>query len=153
VQISETETPLHRLETVYRRLIERLSTADTQQGALRFVLERWALRWRRMCSRPGEVREDDAEALEAGVNVLMEARLSEVSLKAPAFATAAPADITRAGSGRAKTTLGGAPSDYLAHAEGMRCSRLHTDRRGAHTATAGRTLPAGAQQASGTPLR
>ncbi|MCA1680814.1 MAG: DUF2791 family P-loop domain-containing protein, partial [Actinobacteria bacterium] len=26
VQISETETPLHRLETVYRRLIERLST-------------------------------------------------------------------------------------------------------------------------------
>ena len=32
VQISETETPLHRLETVYRRLTERLSTADTQQG-------------------------------------------------------------------------------------------------------------------------
>src|SRR5262245_18989815 len=27
VQISETETPLHRLETIYRRLIERLSTA------------------------------------------------------------------------------------------------------------------------------
>ena len=25
VQISETETPLHRLETVYRRLMERLS--------------------------------------------------------------------------------------------------------------------------------
>jgi len=29
VQISETETPLHRLETVYRRLMERLATADT----------------------------------------------------------------------------------------------------------------------------
>jgi polynucleotide 5'-kinase involved in rRNA processing len=26
VQISETETPLHRMETVYRRLIERIST-------------------------------------------------------------------------------------------------------------------------------
>ena len=26
VQISETETPLHRLETVYRRLMERLTT-------------------------------------------------------------------------------------------------------------------------------
>src|ERR1700719_3755101 len=29
VQISETETPLHRLETIYRRLVERLSTADS----------------------------------------------------------------------------------------------------------------------------
>src|SRR6185436_18293435 len=28
VQISEVETPLHRLEAVYRRLVERLSTAD-----------------------------------------------------------------------------------------------------------------------------
>ena len=33
VQVSETETPLHRLETVYRRAMERLSTADTFQGA------------------------------------------------------------------------------------------------------------------------
>jgi len=29
VQVSETETPLHRWETVYRRLVERLATADT----------------------------------------------------------------------------------------------------------------------------
>src|SRR3954451_2547341 len=28
VQVSETETPLHRLETVHRRAMERLSTAD-----------------------------------------------------------------------------------------------------------------------------
>src|SRR5271165_3198427 len=41
VQISETETPLHRLETVYRRLCERLATADTPQGALRNVLDGW----------------------------------------------------------------------------------------------------------------
>src|SRR3990172_5738554 len=41
VQISETETPLHRLETVYRRLMERLSTADTPQGALRNVVDGW----------------------------------------------------------------------------------------------------------------
>ena len=33
VQISETETPLHRLETVYRRVIERLSTADCEGAA------------------------------------------------------------------------------------------------------------------------
>src|SRR5215213_3647104 len=41
VQVSETETPLHRLETVYRRLTERLATADTAQGALRNIVDGW----------------------------------------------------------------------------------------------------------------
>ena len=41
VQISETETPLHRLETVYRRFMERLATADTPHGALRNVIDAW----------------------------------------------------------------------------------------------------------------
>jgi hypothetical protein len=38
VQISETETPLHRLETVYRRAMEQLSTADCFLGAFRSIL-------------------------------------------------------------------------------------------------------------------
>jgi len=41
IQISETETPLHRLETVYRRLIEQLTTADTPHNALRNILDSW----------------------------------------------------------------------------------------------------------------
>ena len=41
VQISETETPLHRLETVYRRLMERLGTPDTPTGAFRRILDGW----------------------------------------------------------------------------------------------------------------
>src|SRR5881296_948692 len=41
VQISETETPLHRLETVYRRLMERLSTASMESGALRSIVDGW----------------------------------------------------------------------------------------------------------------
>src|SRR5206468_7963334 len=41
VQISETETPLHRLETVYRRLNERLSTPEMPQGALRSIVDGW----------------------------------------------------------------------------------------------------------------
>src|SRR5204863_4067481 len=41
VQISETETPLHRLETVYRRLHERLSTPETPHGALRSIVDGW----------------------------------------------------------------------------------------------------------------
>src|SRR5690606_22986152 len=35
VQVSEGETPLHKLQTVYRRLCERLSTPDQAGGALR----------------------------------------------------------------------------------------------------------------------
>ena len=53
VQISETETPLHRLETVYRRLNERLATADTTQGALQ-EHRRWVVLYARGgCPRRG----------------------------------------------------------------------------------------------------
>jgi hypothetical protein len=41
VQISETETPLHRLETVYRRAMEQLCTADCFLGAFRSVIDGW----------------------------------------------------------------------------------------------------------------
>ena len=44
VQISETETPLHRLETVYRRAMERLSTADAFAGGLPAGRRRLVLR-------------------------------------------------------------------------------------------------------------
>jgi len=53
VQISENETPLHRLETVYRRLTERLST-----GSYRLVLRpgRGRPRGRSGSGRAGEER-------------------------------------------------------------------------------------------------
>ncbi len=41
VQISETETPLHRLETVYRRIRESLRTAAYPPSAFRPVLDSW----------------------------------------------------------------------------------------------------------------
>jgi hypothetical protein len=41
VQISETETPLHKLETVYRRLTESLATESTAPGAFREVIDGW----------------------------------------------------------------------------------------------------------------
>ena len=41
IQISETETPLHRLETVYRRLVEQLSTAAYPPSALREIVAAW----------------------------------------------------------------------------------------------------------------
>jgi hypothetical protein len=41
VQISETQTPLHRLETVYRRITESLRTASYPPSAFRPVLDSW----------------------------------------------------------------------------------------------------------------
>src|SRR5580692_9638966 len=41
VQISETETPLNRLETVYRRAMEQLSTTDCFLGAFRSIIDGW----------------------------------------------------------------------------------------------------------------
>ena len=41
VQISETQTPLHRLETVYRRITEALRTAAYPPSAFRPVLDSW----------------------------------------------------------------------------------------------------------------
>lgn len=88
VQISETETPLHRLETVYRRTVERLATADVPQGALRTVLERWGFALEEDVLATGDVAEHDSAALQQRVDGLMEGRLTEVSRSAPLFATA-----------------------------------------------------------------
>ncbi len=51
IQISESETPLHRLETVYRRLTDRLTTASFPPSALRPVVDAWFYALRRTPSR------------------------------------------------------------------------------------------------------
>jgi hypothetical protein len=86
VQISETETPLHRLETVYRRLMERLSTADQDQGAFRSIVDAWffALEEDLLQTNGGE-QLNEAELLER-TNELMEKRLVSITKMAPTFA-------------------------------------------------------------------
>jgi hypothetical protein len=86
VQISETETPLHRLETVYRRLVERLSTADTRHGALRSVVDGWfyTLEEEVLAAGSGDLS-DDAALVEA-TSALMEQRLAPITRHAPTFA-------------------------------------------------------------------
>jgi BREX system ATP-binding protein BrxC/D len=88
VQISETETPLHRLETVYRRLNERLSTSDTTQGALRNIIDRWIFTLEEDVLAEGSVDPEDAPALLKASNELLERRLAEVARTAPTFSTA-----------------------------------------------------------------
>lgn len=86
VQVSETETPLNRLETVYRRLIERLRTSDSEQGAFRSIVDGWFY-----------VLEEDVLAASAGADEaqllakteeLVEQRLAAVSRTTPMFAVA-----------------------------------------------------------------
>jgi hypothetical protein len=74
VQISETETPLHRLETVYRRVCESVETAELPPSAFRPLLDAW------LFTLEQEAAQD--------VDTLLERRLAAVSRTTPAFAAA-----------------------------------------------------------------
>ncbi len=85
VQISENDTPLHRLETVYRRAMEGMRTAEWDTGAFRAVISQWIMGLEEEVTR--QLRDpDDLEALGRGVGDLMEARLAEVSAVQPQYA-------------------------------------------------------------------
>jgi hypothetical protein len=73
VQVSETETPLHKLETVYRRVCESLETAEFRPSAFRPVLDAWLFAL-------------ESESL--AVDTLLEKRLADVSRTTPAFSSA-----------------------------------------------------------------
>jgi len=88
VQISESETPLHRLETVYRRLTERIATAAGSSGAFRSIIDTWFYALEEDVLSSGKVAADDPAALVAATNELMERRLDSISRTAPAFAAA-----------------------------------------------------------------
>lgn len=85
VQISENDTPLHRLETVYRRAMEGLRTSEWDTGAFRAVISQWILGLEEEVTR-GLRDPDDLDALARGVGDLMEARLAEVSAVQPQYA-------------------------------------------------------------------
>ena len=86
VQISEGETPLHHLEAVYRRLCERLTTADTAGGALRSVVDSWFFALHEDVAAAGTAPPGDAEAVLAATDTLAEQRLGAVAARAPALA-------------------------------------------------------------------
>ncbi len=86
VQISETETPLHRLETVYRRAMERLTIASSPTGALQDIVERWFYTLEVDALRDQDLDQEDDEAVEAAVLRLMELRLASIARNTPQFA-------------------------------------------------------------------
>jgi hypothetical protein len=86
VQVSEVDTPLHRLEAIYRRLVERLTTTDRRGGALRAVVDGWffALEEEVLAQHPG--LGNDPRRLVEETGGIMESRLEAVTRVAPAFA-------------------------------------------------------------------
>jgi hypothetical protein len=88
VQISETETPLHRLETVYRRAMEQLSTADCFLGAFRSVIDGWFYGLEEDVLAEGNIGPSDDLALARRADELLEQRLGEITRATPQFAAA-----------------------------------------------------------------
>lgn len=89
VQISENETPLNHLQTVYRRLTEHLATAEFPRGALRQVVDAWfyALEQDVLAEQPSPNGLGEAD-LAARVESLLEQRLAKISPVAPSFSAA-----------------------------------------------------------------
>jgi len=88
VQISETETPLYRMETVYRRGVEQLQTEEWSDGAFRSLIDRWFFTLEDEVLGAGKVTPDDGEAVANAVGNLLEQRLATVSATQPQFAAA-----------------------------------------------------------------
>src|SRR5208282_5913536 len=88
VQISETETPLHRLETVYRRAMEQLCTTDCFLGAFRSILDGWFYGLEEDVLAEGNIDPGDEKALSERADELLEKRLAEITRATPQFAAA-----------------------------------------------------------------
>lgn len=85
VQISETDTPPHKYQTIYRRLVEQLSTSTERSGALKSIVDSWFFNLEDDVLASGKVEQDDAAGLTAATGELIEQRLGEISKTAPAF--------------------------------------------------------------------
>jgi hypothetical protein len=116
IQVSETETPLHRLETVYRRLTERIATASHPPGALRDIIDGWFYTLEEDVLAAGMADPADATALALESGALMERRLAAVARSTPAFAAVLRAYRTAVTEGRTAEAegliawLGGQPN-------------------------------------------
>jgi hypothetical protein len=85
VQISTNDTPLHHLETVYRRLIERLETAADGPNAFQAIVEGWLYQVGDEVTRLRGISEDDPGFADA-TEQRLEDKLADLSKRNPAFA-------------------------------------------------------------------
>jgi hypothetical protein len=84
VQISVNDTPLHKLETVYRRLVEKLTTDAEGIGAFRSVIDAWLYVVGEEVRNLRGLSEDDPQFEEA-VDQRLEAKLAAIATQNAAF--------------------------------------------------------------------
>ncbi len=87
VQISINDTPLYRLETVYRRLVERLETNQDGQNAFQAVVQAWLYQLGEEVQRLKSIDENDPSFPDA-TEQRLEDRLADLSRRNPSFAQA-----------------------------------------------------------------
>jgi hypothetical protein len=85
VQISINDTPLHHLEAVYRRLIERLETSADGPNAFQAIIEGWLYQIGDEVTRLRGISEDDPGFADA-TEQRLEDKLADLSRRNPAFA-------------------------------------------------------------------
>lgn len=85
VQISINDTPLHHLETVYRRLIEKLETTADGPNAFSAIVEGWLYQIGEQVTRLRGIGEDDPSFADA-TEQRLEDLLADLSRRNPAFA-------------------------------------------------------------------
>jgi hypothetical protein len=85
VQISISDTPLHHLETVYRRLIERLETAADGQNAFPAIVQAWLYQIGEEVIRLRGIGEDDPQFADA-TEQRLEDKLADLSRRNSAYA-------------------------------------------------------------------
>jgi len=87
VQISINDTPLHHLETVYRRLIERLETAADGVGAFQSIVDAWLYQVGDEVQRLEGIAEDDPRLADA-TEKRLEDKLAELAKQNQTFPAA-----------------------------------------------------------------
>lgn len=85
IQISINDTPLHHLEMVYRRLVERLETASDGPGAFQAVVDAWLYQVGDEVQRLRGLTEDDPGFADA-TEQRLEDKLADLSRKNASFA-------------------------------------------------------------------
>lgn len=85
IQVSVNDTPLHHLETVYRRLIERLETDADGPNAFQAIVEGWLYQIGDEVTRLRGIDEDDPAFADA-TEQRLEDKLAELSRRNPAYA-------------------------------------------------------------------
>lgn len=88
VQVSEVDTPLYRLETVYRRALEHLRTKERDRGAFRQLVEKWFYDLEEEALAADPTLASDTARMHERVAARLEERLRVVAEDQPAFSSA-----------------------------------------------------------------